>query len=413
MKKRKGFALIVSIFVVIVFSVLGAVAASMLSGESISAIKDLRSMQALHIAEAGIRYAIAKDLDNLADWTTAANFTKNLSPGYFSVNYLSATSNTVTVQVKGVVGGVERIVSVNASHITSGSGAFSYAIYAGNQGGASLNITNNSIIDGDFYYNGDVTMTNNAKLINGTMYCNNLNLQNSSTVETYEPLPNPQVPPPSFETTYYDQMLSETTKGATSSLNLWNSTLNLSGQTQYYTSINICGNSIVNGPGTLVATSGDFNLSNTAQIGDNVKIIVKGNAIFSNTVKVGNTCEVISKGSIYLSNSQDFPKDDVLFSYGDIQFNNSTAYYGSVLAPSGTISNTNTIIIRGIIYGKNVNFSSSPDIRGSVSVNSVGYISNSARITYDPTAFPANWPVGLEGGRSGAISSISNWREVF
>ena len=44
--KKKGFVLIVAIFIVILFAIVGVVAASLISGDSVVIIKDLKGLQA-------------------------------------------------------------------------------------------------------------------------------------------------------------------------------------------------------------------------------------------------------------------------------------------------------------------------------------------------------------------------------
>lgn len=410
---KKGFTLVVAIFIVLVFSVIAVVAASLMSSDSIGVVKDINGIRALHLAEAGIRYTIVSSLENDTDWSNNTGFAKILSPGYFTISYSYQSKNSLVVQSVGVVNGISRTVSANMTRSISLS-PFGFGLYAGNQGGGPLTIQNTAIIDGDFYYNGDVTMKNYAQLINGTMYSNSLTLQNSATCASWETLPDPPVPPPTFTSTYYDGLLAETNKTATSSLSMSSGTKYLSGGTYYYKSITLSGSAQIVGPGTLVATTGNLIVQNTASIGNNVRLIIKGTSTFKNSAAVGNSSEVISNGSITLQNSQNFPRDNLLFTYGDISFDNTAYFYGSILAPSGEMVSVNSTKFRGIIYGKEIDLQNSTNLRGSVVVDEVGYFSNSATVTYDPDVFPSNWPQGLESESTTASGlTVTNWHEVY
>lgn len=411
--KNKAFALIVAIFVVMVFSVLGAVMVSLLSGESISITNDIRGLQALNIAEAGIRYVVASSIIPDPDWSNNSDVSKNFGAGSFAVTYLQKSKTHVLLESRGTVAGVTRAVQASVDMTGASPTSFGFGIFAGNQGGGPLIVQNSATVNGDFYYNGDVTMRNSAKLINGTLISKSLTLQNSATCASWEPLPVPPIEPPTFEPSYYDTVLGETTKSATSALSLTGTqVLNLNGETRYYTGITISNSARVNGPGVLVATTGNLVIQNSAIIGGNIRFIVKGTSTFSNSVSVGNTTEVFSQGNVTIQNGQDFPMDSLLFTHGNILFNNSSYYYGVIIAPDGDLTSSNSTKFRGLIYADSIDLQNSTNLRGSVIVDSVGYFSNSAIVTYDPAVLPAAWPIGFQGSGFYGIT-VSNWREVY
>ena len=415
MIKKRGFALVVAIFVVVIFSVLGVVIVSLMSGESLVATGDYSSIRAFHLAEAGFRYTLASSLAADSDWSNNSNFTMNLSPGYFTVSYTYRSHKTCVIKVTGVVNGISR--SISWGIVRSGlSGAFSYGIYCDNINSQTLYINNSCTIYGDFYYDGPVVMQNNAKLVNGTLYSDSLTLNNSASVASWEPIQAP-VNPPLFDTSYYDNLLKETTMSATSALNLTNSAvLNLSGQTLYYTSISISNSARVNGPGTLVATTGNFQLVNSASIGDNVTVIVKGTSSLGNSAAVGSNFNLISNGSISLVNNQSIPSGATFFTYGDVPFSNSSTFNGSILAPSGEVSSTNSTVFNGLLYAAKITLSNSTKLNGAAAVNQIGVFSNSVQVRYDPSKFPSTIPQGLEGAGGSASSEaiiINSWSEGF
>ena len=192
--KGRGFALIVAIFFVIVFSVIGVIAVSMLSTESFSSLRDLYGYKALHAADAGVRYTVAAVLYPSSDWTNTAGFTKNIDGSSFDVSFSQTSMNQVTMKVKGNYSGVSRTVQVTVTRSASSSPKdFGYGLFAGNQGGGPLYVTNSATVNGDFYYNGNVIMTNSAKLINGILTSRSVTLQNYATCASWEPLPVPPV----------------------------------------------------------------------------------------------------------------------------------------------------------------------------------------------------------------------------
>ncbi|NQU16836.1 MAG: pilus assembly PilX N-terminal domain-containing protein [Candidatus Saganbacteria bacterium] len=74
--KSKGFSLIASIFVMIIFLMLGMTMVQLLSGQLISASKEVNYTNALYMAEAGAHYAANRLLKNDYDWMI-----NNLAPG--------------------------------------------------------------------------------------------------------------------------------------------------------------------------------------------------------------------------------------------------------------------------------------------------------------------------------------------
>ncbi|MBI5699933.1 hypothetical protein HZC35_06520 [Candidatus Saganbacteria bacterium] len=411
MKKNRGFALIVAIFVVVVFAVLGVVAVSLLSGESIMAMRDLHGIQALELAEAGLKHALAYQLSGDDDWSDNTGYSKNLSPGSFTISYTYNTKNRVTLQVTGVVSGVSRTIQ---STVKRGGlpAAFGYGMYSANQGGDPLVIENSATIFGDFYFKGDVTMKNSSRLLNGTMYSDSLTLLNSATCASWEPAPD--VPLPTLETGYYDTLLAETTRSASSSLRMSSGTLALAGTTRYYTSINLSGSAIVTGPGMLVATTGNFTLQNSARLGDNIIVVAKQQASFQNSAQVGNDVKIVANDDININNGQNFLPEALIFSYGNIDFDNTSYYYGSFICPNGQVSSLNSTKFRGLIYAGTIDMLNSTNLIGSIVLREgISHFRNSSTVTYDPSYLPTEWPPGLEGGVGASEEGTSDWLEVY
>lgn len=412
MSNNKGVALVVAIFVLVIFAVMAVVMISLMTGENILSLRDYNSTQAFQLAEAGIRFTVASSLAADSDWSNNTGFTKNLSPGYFTVSYDFQTRRTCTLRVTGVVGGISRtiVAGLRKSGLPS---AFDYGVYCDNVDSETLYIENSATIYGDFYYLGDIIMENTSKLVNGTMYSESLELRNSATCASWEPAP--VIDPPDFDPSYYDNLLAECTKSATSALDLTGGTMNLGGATQYYTSITIRNNAVLNGPGTVVATTGNFELNNQAQLGNDVMIIAQGTSSLNNTARIGSNLRIVSRGSITANNSQDIPSEALFFSYGNIAFDNTSKFWGSILAPSGEVSSVNSTTFNGLIYGDVLNLQNTTKLYGSAAVGQIGYFKNSTVVTYDPSKLPSEVPMGFEGGGGSTEEgfSVTDWSEMF
>jgi hypothetical protein len=285
-------------------------------------------------------------------------------------------------------------------------------MYSANQGGEPLVIENTATIFGDFYYKGDVTMQNSARLLNGTMYSESLTLLNSATCASWEPVPD--VPLPTLDTSYYDTQLKECTRSATSALSMSTGTLALAGTTKYYTSITLSGSAKVTGPGKLVATTGDFNIRNSAQLGNDITVIATRDANFNNSASVGTNFELINTRDINISNGQNFPAEALIFCYRDIEFNNTSYYYGSIICPNGEMSSVKSTKFRGLIYAGSIDLLNSTNLIGSVVLKvGISHVRNSVTVTYDASYLPVEWPPGLEGGVSASEEGTSDWQEVY
>lgn len=109
-KQCDGFAVLMVMFVVMVFAALGMAAVGELSGSSQMFIDEYTSQQAFHVADAGLSYetlALAGD----TDWSDNSGHTNAFGPGSFTISYSSQTSSSATVRSDGTVGGITRSVS--------------------------------------------------------------------------------------------------------------------------------------------------------------------------------------------------------------------------------------------------------------------------------------------------------------
>ncbi|OGC09961.1 hypothetical protein A3J90_02790 [candidate division WOR-1 bacterium RIFOXYC2_FULL_37_10] len=416
--KKNGFALIVAIFVVVTFAVIGVVAVSLISGESIVTVKDLKGLQALNLAEAGAQYAITSDLAGDSDWSDNTGFTKSLGGGSFTVTYHSQSVDTIKLRSLGLASGVIRVIEVDVDRNTGSIGysaAFTHAIYA-SAPRTTLEVINDAHVYGDLYYNGDVVMKNNALILDGTLYSAKLKTYNNATVETWEVAPAPEVP--TFDSSQYDNILAATNASASSNLVVQNNdswTVN----SMAYKSVTFKNNAKIYGSGTIVATEGNITIQNNALFyDDNITLIAEGDVILENNTNFKGNFKIYAHGDIIVKNNSIIPSEALFYTdQGDVTFDNNGHFSGSVLAPDGTVTCTNNTIIDGLIYADTFDALNNAHVSGSVVVNDVGSLSNNVIITYDPLKLPVNIPVGLgasiEGTGTSEAGQKSNWYEVF
>lgn len=114
MNNRKGFAILTVVFIMVIFSILGIAAVSLITGSGQMMQDEYSSAQAFHLAEAGIDY-MAKELSQDNNWTDNIAVTKNFGSGSFTVTFLLQTSNTATIKSTGTVNGIGHSITQELS----------------------------------------------------------------------------------------------------------------------------------------------------------------------------------------------------------------------------------------------------------------------------------------------------------
>ena len=85
-RNRRGISLVGVVFVMVVLAGFSVTLTEMMTSKQDSVVNILHSTKTFHIADAGIQYA-AKYLQDLADWTTAADSVVNYGGGSFSLTF--------------------------------------------------------------------------------------------------------------------------------------------------------------------------------------------------------------------------------------------------------------------------------------------------------------------------------------
>ncbi len=396
---KKGQLLITSVYVLTIVAILGIVAASTLSTESFSVARSWNGMQALNVAEAGMRFTIATSLCGDSDFSNNADFGPvSLDPGYFTVRYTFKSQRQCSVEVTGTVAGISRTVRTKAKKTGGGlqSIANTYPIYMGGSGTGTV-IGNNSTIIGNAYIVGDLTLgsgttisgdaTATGSITGGTI---------TGSSETGAP---PPPSPPSLEADYYDGQIALANTSPTYIGNITYSGSLSPGA--YYIKGNVTiGNLTLTGVTTIVAT-GTITVGSNKSIGDNLTVIAAGAVAIGNNTNIGNSGLWYSGTSIAIGNS------------GDV--GNVTAGSGTAFITPGNIYTGNSCSFDGFIYaGGSFTGGNNMDFSGLLAANQVT-LGNNATLSVNPAVIDFNSLPGITGGTDAALPGmdVTDWGEVY
>ena len=389
---KKGQIIIAAVFVLIVVAMLGALVVSQLSTQSFSAVKTLAGIQALNVAEGGIRYTVETYLAADPDWSDNLDFGPiALGRGDFSVRYLAKLAKACTFEVTGTVDGVSKKIRASFLKNSLTGIAGEYAIYLGGSGESS-SIGSNASIDGDIYISGDLSL--NSGTISGdataTGYISG-GATVTGTTESYAP------PPPSMpvlNTTYYDQQIL--IAGGYPGGGITYSNATLSGD--YY----------VNGPVTL---GGTINVSGSARIVTSRWVAVNNNST------IGNNLTIISDIDISIGNSVNIGTNGLWYATQSMAIGNSpdvalvVAGAGTAFLTPGTINIGNSCDFAGFIYASNLITGNGLNFDGLVMAGSVT-IGNNAELDVNSTLMNYDAIPGLSLSGPGGAQSLEG-REVY
>ncbi|OGB88918.1 hypothetical protein A2625_00380 [candidate division WOR-1 bacterium RIFCSPHIGHO2_01_FULL_53_15] len=448
---RKGQVLIAAIFVVVIVTVLGVTAASLLSTGSFSAVKNLHGVQALNVAEGGVRFTLAASLAADSDWTDNADFGPvSLNPGTFTVRYLWKIKKQCTLEVTGTVQGVSRILRGNfKKNVSSFPSQFEdYGAYVGTGAGTEegVNFYNQSKILGNFYLSGTVKIfppRPPPAQTTGIIY--------SAAID---PLPAFGIPnyynsweaigtaePYVLDDSYYIAWLNQATVEGASNLNLTgNSELNLAGGTASYKSVDVRGTAHITGPGTLYCKDitfwADSYVTGPVTICATTKISTRTNAnsVFYNAVRFvsrgsptsvdisgttswPNTLEVIGLNDVKIGVSNATPMDAVIYSKSNsssnlgIVVNGSAQPRGTFLAPYGTITNDNNGHLRGAVLAYDYVSHNQATVEGGLVLLHIASFYNDTMVIQNDSVLAPATPPGITAETPGI--DISNYGLVY
>lgn len=147
----KGTAIIAAILIMLIASVMGLAAASLLGTDTASSLNYMNSQEAFFIAEGGLEYYLEQLQGQTTSWTTPPTKPTNetLGKGTFTITTANEQANSIdvtsTANLTGIGGEtITRVVTVQVRR-QSAPEAFSYVLYVGNTivttGATNLTVT--------------------------------------------------------------------------------------------------------------------------------------------------------------------------------------------------------------------------------------------------------------------------------
>lgn len=393
---KKGQLLITAVFVLIIVAVLGMVAASMISTESFAVARNWNGMQALNIAEAGMRFTIATSLCADSDYSDNTDFGPiSLKPGFFTVRYTFKSQRDCSVEVTGTVTGVSRTVRTKAKKISGGlqSIANDYAVYMGG-GGTGATLGNNSTINGDAFITGNLIMGNGAAVTGDASATGTIT--GGTVMGSTETGAPPPPSPPSLEADYYVGQIGLANTSPTYIGNITYSGALSPGA--YYIKGNVTINDLIlTGVTTIVAT-GTVTLNNNKTVGNDLTVIAAG------AISIGNHCAIGNSGLWYSGTSI------TIGNVGDV-----TAGTGTAFITPGNIDAGNSCSFAGFVYaGGSFTSGNGLEFSGLLAADRVT-IGNNAVLSVDPDIMNFDAIPGIVGGIEGSAPGmdVSDWGEVY
>jgi len=340
-QNKKGFGLIVAIFIIVILASLGIIGAAMFSMDTQVSLDTLRSMQAFYIAEAGIQdvmYRLKDDEDFRDDPSGDSPITGSLAIGSYSVA-VSKVDSTYTVTSTGTVGEVNRIITQSIDVAEGGDPGFlDYVIFFGGGDGTNLSrLWRDSEITGDIFINGDMYIGMNSTVEGSVTATGDITLSPFGGITITEgTFPNSDFPEeqPDFDTSYYE---GEIQTAASESAGDQNISGEIAGTTYVHGDVAINGN--LTGSGAIVAT-GNIEIDAGKNIGDGITLI-SGDTLTANWrlfrggVTIGSNCLLYATNQVTLVGNTDIGQSgegngSVVLSDGDIFVGPSADIYGFV-----------------------------------------------------------------------------------
>ncbi|MFH1390592.1 MAG: hypothetical protein ABIH56_07745 [Candidatus Margulisiibacteriota bacterium] len=425
---RKGVTLVAVVFIILALTMLVISLSSLFFSGSSLAVRGYSSLRTFYIANAGQEYYL-KLLGEDQDWSTPpSSETKAFNGGFFSIGTSSASKDSIVVTVTGVLTteGIAYIRVIRPTINRTGGGGlpfnFDYAQYSGSGGGATLIISGNARIYGDYYYNGPISMRNSAQQLDGTIYSTSIALSGTAGYASWEA--SPPIDLPTWDNSHYDGILALTNVSAGSSLNLgWGDILNLNGNTLYYRNVTIGSGATVNGPGTLVSTgkpsgNGDIIINYGAGIGGGIRFVANRYFTCQGGSSITVSFEAYSKSGTRIYNGLTVPSGSILYSSynGNRALNLQGNITATMLAPYGRINTSGGWTIRGLLYCTRLVPGSSGTIRGAIVSQTTSTLGGSLALYYDEAYLPT-LVIGLGGSGTGegGVGSweAADWLEIY
>lgn len=443
---NKGQMIIAAVFVMVLVTLFGLSASLILSSESISITKNYNGIQALNVAEGGVRFTITNSLESDKDWSNQADFGPvALAPGTFNVHYIVKEKRSCSFEVTATVKGISRTVRIELKKGGIPEQMEDYVGYGGIAGslGPELLFNSNARCYGDLYYYGPIRFAGSSKQLGGTVYSKSITPAAPGGIPTYyaswETITT--VEPITCDTTYYDNWLTLANVATAGVINIAAGNFNLAGKTWYANYVLLSGTATLTGPGTICATgnpfggtdSGAFRVSGNARVNGNVRIVCRGNGggganprIVQFLGNVGNTVfnssvEIISLTQVNIGQTATISKESLIFSKGSggtngIRIYNQAIARGSLIAPNGLVWLLNSASAEGRIYTNSLRMQNTSHYYGtawSFKVPDGTSITDFATLVQTQEGMPTKLAPGI--GTTEITSGVINdeWRETY
>lgn len=335
--------------------------------------------QAFYAAEAGLNKAIWYLGTSTAQGGKGASWRVTSSQeafgrGKYYITVRDSATGEVQIISTGEVLGTRKTVSQTL--VTGGlPTAFNYSLYSN----STSAISGSAIVDGDMYVNGNTTLSDYVHVQNGDIYHPTGTTISVSGSPTYVDggQPNPKPSFPALDSSSYDSLITTASHVAAGDVSYTDATVNLNGSTIYVKgNVTIAGNTTFNGPGAIVAT-GTISLSGNTYSTGSVNFISNG--------QISATGNTYTAGSTYYSTTSIFASGNTRVSVGSF-------------ITKGNVTLGGNLNLSGIIYAQgSASLTGNTIVTGSLVTNSVSTITDNSHVTYDPTYFPAQMPVGFTG----------------
>jgi len=367
-KAKRGQIIIAAVFALVIISLLGVLAVALLSSESASVYKKYFGIQALNVAEGGIRFTVASSLAANSDLTTLVDFGPvPLGPGTFSVHFIYKAKNACSFEVTGTVQGDSRTVRVGYRQGFSLSQiAQNYALYCGN-GSGTFDFGNNVSISGNIFANGSLNL-NGAAVSGDAISTGSISGSSGVTGAVEQQTATPEGVPVLDLTPYLTQITTAQVSPTYTGNRTFSGTL---AGGAYYVRGNVTINDLtLTGVTTIVAT-GKVTIYNNKTIGDNLTVIASGEINMDNHNNLGANGLWYSSVGIVVGNNSDVGENIVgagtcFITPGYVNVDNSLTFNGFIYA--NTLSIDNNLNMNGLIVANNVDIHNNTDINISADI---------------------------------------------
>ena len=333
-------------------------------------------IESFYVADAGVNKAIwylgtpTGSGGRGLEWRVTGTY-EAFGWGGFLLTVRDYATNEVQIISTGEVSGTMKTVS---QVVTLGGlpSAFDYAVFCD----TGVSFTGNVIVQGDVYMNGNTQFGNNCSFTDGYVYHPSGTTLSGGGTWTDGGQPNPVPTAPTFDSSYYDNLITAAFGVPAGNQTYSNTTLNLAGSTIYVNGdVTISGNTTINGPGTIVAT-GQINQSGNTYSSSAPKFISQGNLYVA-----GNA---YTTGSTYYSATHITAEGNTRVDVGSMLSKGGVALAGNLNLSGIVFSNSGTSFVSG-----------NPVIRGALVANNFNPFSGNANVVFDESKFPSTLPTGF------------------